>query len=314
MTTGILDNLEKLVTDDLTAQTATVLAEKYDSTNHAVAASAAVILNGMLKASRKPAAGEHIASLLADPANDGAVLSNLGQLFKGQVPGLPIAGLSSIMQSSLFGGGVGTLAQSIGRVSGVKSTSAASVVNIMTPLIISSIGKELRASGDTSAKGLSRLLEKEAASIEGILPQELVSYASAAGDGFTPAAPAVATTTAAAIPAAPVIAAAAPVIAAATATAPTVAMQAAEAAKLAVEAEIRRKADADAAAHRAAAEAEVRRKAEADAAAHRAAAEAEIRRKAKRRAVSRHGRSTAQNGDRRCNRTNRCSRRLTQEN
>lgn len=77
--------------------------------------------------------------------------------------------------SSLFGGGLGSVVDGVGRYAGVKSSSASSLLAMATPLVLGYLGRLMR-SDNLDASGLAARLRTERQSLASAVPHELDSY------------------------------------------------------------------------------------------------------------------------------------------
>jgi hypothetical protein len=92
-----------------------------------------------------------------------------------------LAETGSSMLSGLFGGGtLDTMAQTIGKFAGVGEGSGKSLLGMLGPIVLATLGQQQRNAG-LDASGLASLLGSQRDQIAGAIPSDLADQLSAAG-------------------------------------------------------------------------------------------------------------------------------------
>ena len=106
---------------------------------------------------------------------EGGVFSRLGNLFDGNDGQMSsFLSMGSGLVTSLFGNKMGGIASALSVHSGVKETSASSLMSLAAPVLLGTLGKRIEADG-TGLSGLAELLSSQAATVQAALPPELAS-------------------------------------------------------------------------------------------------------------------------------------------
>ena len=172
-------NLTSIVTQFLTpevvAQIASFLGMDKTSAQKAATAAIPTILAGLSDLVEKPAGAGQLSKLLSQ--QQGVSFTDL--LRKGDAQGLAQAG-SSIL-SGLFGGRTtDAMAQAIGKFAGTGDTGGKSLLSVLAPIVLGTLGQHQRDAGlDTN--GLASLLRSQKDQIVAAIPSGLADQLGAAG-------------------------------------------------------------------------------------------------------------------------------------
>ncbi len=178
MAFNLLETVNGLFTNDVISKAAATLGEGENRIEKAVSAVVPSVLTGILI---KAGSGRTEASNLLDlakQASGSGILGNLGNLLMGTG-----GGISSLMNmaGSLFGDKLGNITSLISGYSGIKPSSASTLINLATPAALGAIGKHATQNNlDTS--GFVAMLMSQKDRILGAIPSGL-GLASAFGLG-----------------------------------------------------------------------------------------------------------------------------------
>jgi len=127
-------------------------------------ASIGTMLTGLASKTGQSGFGRQVLDLINNPANDAHVLQNARTLVEH-----PSAdGLGSKFISLLFGGNLSAITESIGRVSGLRTGTAASLMSLGAPLLLGSLMQRIRGMDSSS---VTKFFSDEAAGVRGSLPE-----------------------------------------------------------------------------------------------------------------------------------------------
>ncbi|AFD08521.1 DUF937 domain-containing protein [Solitalea canadensis] len=175
---NIIDTLKGFVTPDLVSQASSTLGESSGSITGAFGAAFPSILAGLLNKSSDSSSMSGIFDLIKGSAASSNILSNPSDLLSGLgTSGTAGGGLidqGKRLLFSLFGDKTADLSTLIGGASGVKSSSAASILTLAAPLIMSFLGKKASDEG-WGLSGLTNFLSSQKDNIVSAAPSGLGS-------------------------------------------------------------------------------------------------------------------------------------------
>jgi outer membrane protein OmpA-like peptidoglycan-associated protein len=112
----------------------------------------------------QPGFGRQVTDLINHPANDAQILEKAHTLLDSQ----PADGLVPKFTSLLFGGNLSAITDAIGRFSGLRSGTSASLMSVGAPLLLSTLAQRVHSMDHPT---LTRFLSDEAAGARGSLPE-----------------------------------------------------------------------------------------------------------------------------------------------
>lgn len=174
MSSTLLDSFRNLLTPDTVSSVASRFGESESGISRGLTSGFGAILLGLLNKTSDSGAMHDVHGLVTQAAADtdgqaeGGLLSHLG----GGTAALGTLG--SRLLSMVFGGNSAAISDAIGRTSGVKSSTASSILSILAPVVLGILGRRVRSEG-LSANGLTSLLTNEADSIRNMAPAGLAS-------------------------------------------------------------------------------------------------------------------------------------------
>jgi outer membrane protein OmpA-like peptidoglycan-associated protein len=174
MSSTLLDSFQNLLTPDTISSVASRFGESESSTSRGLTGGFGAIMLGLLNRTGDVGAMRDVHGLVTQAAtdSDGLAEGGLMQLLGGGAAGL--GALGSRLLSMVFGGNSAAVSDAVGRTSGIKSSTAASLLSILAPVVLNLLGRRARSDG-LSADGLTSLLTSEADSIRSAAPAGLAS-------------------------------------------------------------------------------------------------------------------------------------------
>lgn len=181
MSANLLDSLKGYITPELISQASGALGESESGVSSAISSALPTLLGGLLNKSGDSSVMGSVMDLVTkSSADSGGILSNLGGLLSGGNSGA--SGLGSSLLSLLFGGKLGGVTDLIAGASGIKSSSAGSLLGMAAPLLLGHLGKS-----GTTLSGLTSLLSSQKDSILSAAPAglgSLMGFSSNVGSSF----------------------------------------------------------------------------------------------------------------------------------
>ena len=165
----------QLLTPDVIAQIASFLGIDRSAAQKATGAAIPTILAGLADLVGTPAGANQLSKLLSQQQGGSSIdlLRNSGAQ--------SLAQTGSSMLSGLFGGRtMDTMAQAIGRFAGTGDSSGKSLLSVVGPLVLGTLGQHQRDAG-LDANGLTSLLRSQKDQITAAIPPGLADQLSTAG-------------------------------------------------------------------------------------------------------------------------------------
>ena len=172
MSDNLLAGLRGLLTPDLIGKAASLLGESEPEVSKGMSAVFPVLLGSLANRASEPAFASTLFNLVRDPANDGSLLGNISNLFSPGAASSPMMALGGKLLSTLFGSNLTSLSGSLAGYSGVKPSSASSMLSLAAPLVLSMLGKTVK-SGNLNVGSLANLLTAQKSTYTAALPGPL---------------------------------------------------------------------------------------------------------------------------------------------
>lgn len=158
MAMNILDALSGSVGKELIGQASRYLGESEAGTSSAVGALMPALLGGMMQKASTGQGAADLFKLVTGPNVDTNMLGSLAGLFSGGSNTSALTSLGSSLAASLIGGDrAGGLASALASSSGIKPSSATSLLGMLLPLLFAFI-KKFTSEKKLDASGLANLL------------------------------------------------------------------------------------------------------------------------------------------------------------
>lgn len=170
MTENLLESLKGYITPDLISKASSMLGESEGGITKGIAAVFPTLLSGLLNKTGDSGAMGSIMSLISDNQSSSAgVLSNVAGLLSSNSAA---SGVGASLLGTLFGNNQSKITDLISNVSGIKGSSASSLMGLAAPLLVSHFAKS-----NTSLSGLTSLLSSQKSNILAAAPLGLSSMA-----------------------------------------------------------------------------------------------------------------------------------------
>lgn len=168
MAFNLVDSVSNLFSNDLISKAASAFGENEGGIQKALSGAVPSVLAGFLN---KAESGDGAQSLLdlAKQAGSSGILSNPGGLLEGS--GGTFSGLLS-MAGNLFGDKSGAISSLISGFSGIKQSSASSLLNMVAPAALGSLGK-YATDNNLGASGIASFLTAQKDNILSAIPSGL---------------------------------------------------------------------------------------------------------------------------------------------
>ncbi|MBR0825809.1 DUF937 domain-containing protein [Bradyrhizobium manausense] len=178
MAANLVSVVMQFLTPDMIAKIASVLGIDRSVAQKAIGGAVPALLAGLADVAATPQGARQLGSTLAQ--QQPGSLESLKSLVGGSGQS-NLAETGSNMLSGLFGGGaLDTIAQSIGKFAGIDGQSSKSLLGMLGPVVLGTLGQQQRSAG-LDANGLASLLGSQKDQIAAAIPSGLADHLSAAG-------------------------------------------------------------------------------------------------------------------------------------
>lgn len=169
MSFNLIDSVKGLFTSELISKASAMLGESESGVGKAIGGIVPTVLSGLLS---KSSSGDGAAGILnmAKEAAGSGILGNLGGLLGGEGGG-NTSGILNVV-SGLFGDKLGGIGKLIAGFSGIKESSASSLLGMVAPAALGFLGKHA-TNNNLNAAGLSSLLSSQKDNIMSAIPAGL---------------------------------------------------------------------------------------------------------------------------------------------
>ena len=170
-------NLVQLVSEYFTGENvskvAGFLGVDSSNTQKAITAALPVLLGGLVSKGSNPQGAGEIFDMVK--GIDGSNLSNLGGMLGGgsQTDDLISSGSNAV--NYLFGSKTEAVNQYVSKESGIGLSSLTKFLPLLATIVMSFIGKEVKANGVTNASGLTSMLSGLTGSLKGLIPAGMLT-------------------------------------------------------------------------------------------------------------------------------------------
>lgn len=183
MTGTIVNDLSGLFRSQALGEAAAQLGESESSVMRGFEAASSAIVGALTTHLGQSGFLKQAYELASSPLNDGGMLSDIRGLFSKGTAATPSDGLGGRMLSMLFGGNTSNIAQGISESSGLRVSSAATLMAAAAPMVLGLLGRRVKES-HLDVSGFSTILQNEGAIVTrtpegeittGALPEETKS-------------------------------------------------------------------------------------------------------------------------------------------
>lgn len=190
MAVNLLDLAKAYLNDTFVKKASDLLGESEENTQVALTGTLPTILGGIIQKASEPGGPGTILDLIGQlttpnratgelTASESGILDQLNNLLTSQPPQFSsLLSLGSDIINNLFGAKANNVADVIASYSGVKASSASSLMSIASTVLLSLLGKKMADEGSGPA-GLTSLLNSQTAYAQAAVPSSLGSLISA---------------------------------------------------------------------------------------------------------------------------------------
>src|SRR5262245_13746376 len=169
MAANLVEMMKGYLTPNIVQKAASFVGESEPATQKAMNGIVPTLLAGLANQASKNAGAEKLSRILDTGKYDGSALNNLGSLFSGGETTQKAITQGKDTLSSLFGNKTEGLVDQIARFAGFRTGSAASLLALILPLILSLLGRQ-RATIGQSPSALASLLGEQKTWLGSLLP------------------------------------------------------------------------------------------------------------------------------------------------
>lgn len=173
MSQSLLSFLQDQLSGEVTSQIASFLGESPAQTGTAVSAGLQGLLGAMAQKAGTPQGANDLLGLMRT-VNSSPAFTNASSLLGSGTSAADVAKLGGPLVASLLGGQQGGVTNWLSSVAGIGRGSAGSLLSLLTPLVLSSLGKYLTSTGSgVNGGALASLFSSQASSLFGQAPAGL---------------------------------------------------------------------------------------------------------------------------------------------
>jgi len=175
---NILETLKGYITPELISTASGVLGEPESGIAKAISASFPAILSGLVNKSGDTNTMNSVMNLVTENSGvTGSILSNLPSLLSNGSSASNVLDLGGKFMNLIFGNKSGIVSETIANASGIRSSSATSLLSLAGPILLGHFAKN-----NTTLSGLTSLLSSQKSSIMAAAPAGLGSLLGFAND------------------------------------------------------------------------------------------------------------------------------------
>ena len=169
MAVNLVELVKGYLTPDIVQKAASFVGESESATQKAMNGIVPTLIAGLANQASTSGGAEKLSRILDTGKYDGSALNNLGSLFSGGETTQKAITQGKDTLSSLFGNKTDGLVDQIARFAGLRTGSAASLLALVLPLILSLLGRQRSTIGQ-SPSALASLLGEQKGFLSGLLP------------------------------------------------------------------------------------------------------------------------------------------------
>lgn len=179
MSSSLIDGLLSLATPQIMGALSSRLGESESAVQKGLQGGLASILGALSGKAEDGDFLKMIFNMITGPGAGASLLSSLGSVASGSASSA-VTDLGSKFLSLVLGSQQSTVASAIGSSSGLKSSSATSILSMAAPMVMGLLGQRA-AEGNLNAASLGSLLKAEAPSLQRFLPSGVSGILSSFG-------------------------------------------------------------------------------------------------------------------------------------
>ncbi len=181
---SLLDSIRAYLTPELISGASSAVREPESATRTALNTSVPSVLAGLTHLSSSSEGVSKLGNLVRDGAF-APVADNASTLFGGGTPTTNMMSAGQQLLGNIFGENSSSVADMLARSSGIRSSSASSLMGMTAPLVLGVIGKYATSQG-LNASGIAGLLRGQKDSIFGALPSGMSQLIGLGGPRVVP--------------------------------------------------------------------------------------------------------------------------------
>jgi OmpA-OmpF porin, OOP family len=174
MAASLLDTLSTYVTPDIIGKASSFLGESSGGTQKALTGILPLLLGGVSNMASTQGGASKLMDLLQSGGYDGSILNNLGTLLSDGTQAQSLIGTGQQLLGNLLGDRTSAVTSAVTNYSGIKASSASSLLALGAPMVMSLLGK-MQATQGLNASGLANLLTSQKSSLMSAIPASLAS-------------------------------------------------------------------------------------------------------------------------------------------
>ena len=174
MAASLLDTLSTYITPDIIGKASAFLGESSGGTQKALTGILPMLLGGVSSMASSPGGASKLMGLLQSGGYDGSILNNLGTLLSDGTQTQSLVGTGQQLLGNLLGDKTSAVTSAVANYSGIKASSASSLLALGAPLVMSLLGRTQATQG-LNATGLASLLTSQKSSLMSAIPAGLSS-------------------------------------------------------------------------------------------------------------------------------------------
>ena len=170
MALDLLETAENYLTPELIQQASVLVNETPEKTERAVSCVVPTLLAGVLDSGASPAGIQKVMQMISEGGFENKLIAFTSDHADSKFNSFITSG--KLIMTGLFGGRVDSITDNIARNSGIRHSSAASLMALSAPLVMGLLGREVRTNG-LNGSSLMTLLMRQRESIVRNLPTGL---------------------------------------------------------------------------------------------------------------------------------------------
>jgi OmpA-OmpF porin, OOP family len=181
---SLLDSIRAYLTPELISGASSAVREPESATRTALNSSVPSVLAGLTHLASSSEGVTKLGNLVRDGAF-APVADNASTLFSGGTPTTNMMSAGQQLLGNIFGENSSSVSDMLARDSGIRSSSASSLMGMTAPLVLGVIGKYASSQG-LNASGIASLLRGQKESIFGALPAGMSQLIGVSGPRIVP--------------------------------------------------------------------------------------------------------------------------------
>jgi outer membrane protein OmpA-like peptidoglycan-associated protein len=171
----ILGLIKDKLTDSVIDKVSNFLGEYPENIGSALNSSVLIVLGGIMRNASIDEETEKVMNVLRDGGHTGEILDDLSNLLENFDKTQLLITIGSNIFNHFAGSKTNSIVEKLSLITGIRKTSASSLVGLAAPLVLGALGKVVNKEG-LGVSGLTRLLEYQQESVFGTLPPAIANH------------------------------------------------------------------------------------------------------------------------------------------